>query len=145
VRVSRGLSKNVSRRSLLDNSTAVSVIAPIIVSRMCARRMTETMAELSGEMGVIAKPARIGDFAQRLCVAERSPATHKARCMIQPQRINHFRAGRTALREQFLQITERDSCPSGHLQWTQVWIGIALPDNAPDAVEHLSVCREPAD
>src|SRR5271169_4250537 len=104
---------------------------------MRARRLTETIAEFSGKMSVVAKAASIGDFAERLGRASRVPAMEKSRCMLQTKRINEFTASGTALSEQLLEIAQRDSCLGRDLGGTKIGIGNAVVDDTADTREQF--------
>src|ERR1700737_5611473 len=74
-----------------------------------AWRVAEPMAKFAREMGVIAKATGEGDLAQRLACSQRRPAMQKVRGVIQTKRVYEFAAGRSARREDLLEVTEQDS------------------------------------
>ena len=72
---------------------------------MNAGCMAEPLAERSGEISVIAIPASVGYFAQRLAGLHRGPTLDAARGLVQAQRLDVAGAGTTAVREQCLEVT----------------------------------------
>src|SRR3984957_13735576 len=98
---------------------------------------TETVAESTGKMCVIAKAAGIGDLAERLTCLHQRAAFDQTRSTIQSARGNVVTACRPADREQLLQIAQGNSRLGSHLARRDVRIGRAVLDDAADAPEQL--------
>src|SRR5258707_6012020 len=104
-----------------------------------AGRATEPVAKFSGEMGVVAKPAGISDFAQRLACTYRRSAMQEARRVIQTKRIDEFAAGRAALRKELLDIAYRYPDFGRHLARAEIRIRKAVRDEDAHTREQLVV------
>jgi len=63
-----------------------------------AWRVAEAAAKFSGEMGIVAEAAIVGDLAERLACVQQCPAMQRARGVIQTKRIDEFTAGRVPRR-----------------------------------------------
>src|SRR3981081_2904968 len=100
-------------------------------------RVTEPMAKLPCKMRIVAKAAGIGDLAERLACTEQRPTMQKVRGVIQTKRIDVFAAGRAALSEELLHVTQRDPSLGCHLPRTEIGIGKAVADHAADTIKQL--------
>ena len=96
--------------------------------------MTEPMAKFTREICVIAKAPGEGDLAQRLACSQRRPAMQKVRGVIQTKRVDEFAAGRSARREDLLEVTQRDSHFGCDLARAEIRIGEAVLDDTPDTI-----------
>jgi len=97
-----------------------------------AWRVAEPMAKFAREMGVIAKATGEGDLAQRLACSQRRPAMQQLRGVIQTKRVDEFAAGRSARREELLEVTQLDSHFGRDLARAEIRIGEAVLDGTPD-------------
>ena len=109
--------------------------------RMRPRRMTETAAELPGEMGVVAEAARVGDLTHRLARVQQRPAVQQARGVIQAGRIHEMRAGRIARGKELLEVAQRDPRFDRHLGRTEGRIGGTILYDAANALEQFVAMR----
>ena len=77
-------------------------------------------------MRVVAKAARVADFAERLARAKQRPAMQKLRSVFQTKRIDEFTAGRIVLSKELLEVTQGDPRFCCHLARAKIRIGKAL-------------------
>ena len=56
-------------------------------------RVSESLPKLPGEIGVVAKPTRVSNRADRLVSTKERTAPQKARGMIKPHRIKKMNVG----------------------------------------------------
>src|SRR5580704_14324906 len=99
--------------------------------------MTEPMTKFSCEMGVVAEATGVGDFAERLTSTQQRPTMQKMRGVFQTMRIDEFTAGRPVLREELLQITQRDPRFGCRVARSKIRIGKAVADDPADTSEQL--------
>ena len=88
-------------------------------------------------MSVVAKAAFICDLAKRLMFAQQRAATHGTRRVIQTLGINVFAAARTAVREQLLDVTQRNTCFRCYVGGAEIRIGKVFDHQTVDAREQL--------
>ena len=99
--------------------------------------MAEPPAKSAGEIRIVGKAAGIGDLAERLACAQQLPAMHKARGVIQTNRLYEMAAGRVVRGEELLQVAQRDPCFGRYLAGTERRIGIMILDDVADALEQF--------
>src|ERR1700724_599161 len=108
------------KRTFAGTGAHCSIASRLTTSSMGARSIAETMAELAGEMRIIAKAAGIGDLAERLARAEQGAAAQQMRGMIQPKPIDVFAAGETTFGKKLLNVAQRNSRFGRHLARSEI-------------------------
>ena len=102
-----------------------------------ARRGAETSAESARKIRVIAKAAGVGDLGERLTCFHRRAAFNQMCRMIETERRYVATACRPAVREQALQIAQRNSHLGSYLTRRDFRIGKAVLDDAAGSREQF--------
>jgi hypothetical protein len=108
-----------------------------MIFRIGAWRATEPPAEFSGEICIVAKATGMSDLADRLDCVQQHPAPQQTRGLVQTNRMYEMTAGKVPRRKELLKVTQRDSPFDSHLARTEIWIGIAIPDDIADTPEQF--------